>query len=73
MIVFFVFLFVFEPSKTFMTSFGDGCLIVLKKTELSAHENNFHLFVRAFELILFVADRYANSSDCRNFSEFLKY
>ena len=29
----FVFLFVFVPSKTFMTSFGDGCLILLKKTE----------------------------------------
>ena len=31
MIVSFVFLFVFEPSKTFMTSLGDGCLILLEK------------------------------------------
>ena len=30
-IVFFVFLFVFEPSKTFMTSLGNGCLIPLEK------------------------------------------
>ena len=31
MIVYFVFLFVFDPSKTFMTSLGDGCLILLEK------------------------------------------
>ena len=30
-IVFFVFPVVFEPSKTFMTSLGNGCLIVLEK------------------------------------------
>ena len=30
-IVFFVFIFVFEPSKTFMTSLGNGCLILLEK------------------------------------------
>ena len=31
MIVSFVFIFLFEPSKTFMTSLGDGCLILLEK------------------------------------------
>ena len=31
MVLFFVFLFVFEPSKTFMTSLGNGCLILLEK------------------------------------------
>ena len=30
-IVPFVFLFVFDPSKTFMTSLGDGFLILLEK------------------------------------------
>ena len=30
-IVFFVFLFVFEPSKAFMISLGNGCLIMLEK------------------------------------------
>ena len=30
-IVFLVFTFVFEPSKTFMTSLGNGCLILLEK------------------------------------------
>ena len=45
-----------------------------KRQKLSAHENNFHFYsVRDFELILFAADFYANSSDCRNFSEFVKY
>ena len=45
-----------------------------KRQKLSAHEKNFHFFsVRYFELILFAADFYAMYSDCRNFSEFLKY
>ena len=38
-----------------------------KRQKISAHENNFHfVYVRAFEFILFAADFYANSSDCRN-------
>ena len=45
-IVFFVFLFVFEPSKTFMTSFGDGCLILLKKTETLRSRNYFSVLSR---------------------------
>ena len=45
-----------------------------KRQKLSAPENNFHFCsVRAVELIHFAADGYANSSDCRNCSEFLKY
>ena len=30
-VVFFVFLFVFESSKAFMISLGNGCLILLEK------------------------------------------
>ena len=45
MIVSFVFLFVFEPSKTFMTSFGDGCLILLEK------DRNFSLMKLLFIFI----------------------
>ena len=74
MIVFFVFLFAFVPSKTVMISLGDDRLVMLEKTETFCSRKDFIFFyVRAFELILFAADFYANSSDCRNFSEFVKY
>jgi len=74
MIVFFVFLFAFVPSKTVMISLGDDRLVMLEKTETFCSRKEFSFFsVRAFELILFAADCYANSSDCRKFSEFLKY
>ncbi len=73
MIVFFVFLFAFVPSKTVMISLGDDRLVMLEKTETFCSRKEFSLFYeRAFELILFAADFYANSSYC-NFSEFLKY
>ena len=69
MIVSFVFLFVFVPSKTVMISLGDDRLVMLEKTETFCSRKEFSFFsVRAFELILFAADCYANSSDCRNFS-----
>ena len=45
MIVSFVFLFVFEPSKTFMTSLGNGCLILLEK------DRNFSLTKSFLNLI----------------------
>ena len=74
MIVFFVFLFVFVPSKTVMISLGDDRLVMLEKTETFCSRNEFSFScVRDFELILFAADCHANSSDFRNFSEFLKY
>ena len=74
MIVFFVFIFVFVPSKIVMISLGDDRLVMLEKTETFYSRKEFSFVsVRAFELILFAADCYANSSDCRNFSEFLKY
>jgi len=45
-----------------------------KRQKFSAHLKNFHFFsLRDFELILFASDFYANSSDYRNLSEFLKY
>ena len=58
MIVFFVFLFAFVPSKTVMISLGDDRLVMLEKTETfcSRKEFSFFSFVRAFELILFAAD-----------------
>ena len=52
MIVFFVFLFAFVPSKTVMISLGDDRLVMLERQKLSAHENNFHFFCKIFELIL---------------------
>ena len=56
MVVFFVFLFVFEPSKTFMTSLGDGCLILLEKDKRFAHEMIFYFYSeRDFEFIVFSA------------------
>ena len=75
MIVFFVFLFAFVPSKTVMISLGDDRLVMLEKTETfcSRKEFSFFLSVRAFELSTFASDCYANSSDFRNFSEFFKY
>ena len=74
MIVFFVFLFAFVPSKTVMISLGDDRLVMLEKTETFCSRKELSFFsVRAFELILFSADCYANSSDCRNLSEFWKY
>ena len=72
MIVFFVFLFAFVPSKTVMISLGDDRLVMLEKTETFCSRKDFFT-VRAFEWILFAADFYANSSDCHYFSEFLKY
>ena len=74
MIVFFVFVFAFVPSKTVMISLGDDRLVILEKTETFCSRKEFSFFsVRDFELILFYADCYSNSSDCRKFSEFLKY
>ena len=75
MIVFFVFLFAFVPSKTVMISLGDDRLVMLEKTETFCSRKEFSFFyVRAFELILFFsADCYTNSSYFRNFLEFLKY
>ena len=72
MIVFFVFIFAFVPSKTVMISLGDDRLVMLDKTETFYSRKDF-FYVRSFELILFAADCYANSSDCRNVLEFLKY
>ena len=73
MIVFFVFLFAFVPSKTVMISLGDDRLVMLEKTETFCSRKEFSFFsVRDFELILFAANCYANSSDCLNVSEFLK-
>ena len=74
MIVFFVFLFAFVPSKTVMISLGDDRLVMLEKTVPFCSRKEFSFFsIRAFELILSSADCYANSTDCRKFSEFLKY
>ena len=73
MIVFFVFIFAFLPSKTVMISLGNDRLVMLEKTETFYSRKGFSFFyVRDFELILFAADFYANYSDFRNFSEFLK-
>ena len=70
MIVFFVFLFAFVPSKTVMISLGDDRLVMLEKTETFCSRKEFSFFsVRAFELIHFAADCCENSSVCRNFSE----
>ena len=46
MIVYFMFLFVFEPSKTFMTSFGDGCLILLEKDRNFSLTRLFFIFIQ---------------------------
>ena len=46
MIVSFVFLFVFEPSKTFMTSLGDGCLILLEKDRNFSLTKLFFIFIQ---------------------------
>ena len=74
MIVFFVFLFAFVPSKTVMISLGDDRLVMLEKTETFCSRKEFSFFpVRDFELIRFSTDCYANPSDRCNFSEFLKY
>ena len=71
MIVFFVFPFAFVPSKTVMISLGDDRLVMLEKTETFCSGKEFSFFcVRAFELILFADDWYANFSDCHNLSEF---
>ena len=68
-----MFLFAFVPRKTVMISLGDDRLVMLEKTKTSCSRNEFSFFsVRAFELILFAADCYANYSDCHNFSEFWK-
>ena len=56
MIVFFVFLFAFVPSKTVMISLGDDRLVMLEKTETFCSRKEFSFFVRDFELILFAAD-----------------
>ena len=62
MIVFFVFLFVFVPSKTVMISLGDDRFVMLEKTETFYSRKEFSfLSVRVFELIIFYADLYANS------------
>ena len=54
MIVFFVFLFAFVPSKTVMISLGDDRLVMPEKTETFCSRKEFSFFyVRAFELILF--------------------
>ena len=57
MIVFFVFLFAFVPSKSFMISLGDDRFVLLEKTETfySRKEFSFYFSVRAFELIIFAA------------------
>lgn len=74
MIVFFVFLFAFVPSKTVMISLGDDRLVMLEKDRNFLLTKRISIYsVRFFELILFASDCYAISSDCRNFSEFLKY
>ena len=71
---FLCFFFAFVPRKTVMISLGDDRLVMLEKTETFRSRKEFSFFsVRAFELILFAADFYANSSDFRNFSAFLKY
>ena len=36
--------FVFEPSKAFMTSLGNGYLILLEKTETFRNEMIFHFY-----------------------------
>ena len=73
MIVFFVFLFAFVPSKTVMISLEDDRLVMLEKTETFCSRKEFSFFsVRAFELILFAANCYEHSSHRRKFSEFLK-
>ena len=73
MIVFFVFLFAFVPSKTVMISLGDDRLVMLEKTETFCSRKEFTFFsVRDFELIRFAVDCYTNSPDCRSFLEFLK-
>ena len=46
MIVLFVFLFVFEPSKTFMSSLGDGCLIMLEKDRNFSLTRLFFIFIQ---------------------------
>ena len=62
------------PSKTVMISLGNDRLVMLEKTETFYSRKEFSFFsVRAFKLILFAADFYANSEDFRTFSEFLKY
>ena len=55
-IVFFVFLFVFEPSKTFMTSLGDGCLILLEKDKNFLLTRLFFIFIQK-EILSFFASR----------------
>ena len=45
-IVFFVFLFVFEPSKTFMISLGNGCLILLEKDRNFSLTRLFFIFIQ---------------------------
>ena len=50
MIVFFVFLFVFVPSKTFMTSLGDGCLILLEKDRNVSLTKLFFFFIQKYIL-----------------------
>ena len=57
-----------------MISLEDDRLVMLEKTETFCSQKEFSFFsVRAFELIIFAPDLYANSSDCRNILELLKY
>ncbi len=44
MIVFFVFLFAFVPSKTVMISLGDDRLVMLEKTETFCSRKEFSFF-----------------------------
>ena len=46
MVVSFVFIFVSEPSKTFMTSLGDGCLILLEKDRNFSLTKLFFIFIQ---------------------------
>ena len=49
MIVFFVFLFAFVPSKTVMISLGDDRLVMLEKTETFCSRKEFSfLFCKSF-------------------------
>ena len=74
MIVSFVFLFVFEPSKTFMTSLVMLVWSCWKKTETFRSRNYFSLLSRkSFWVDSFYAGLYANFPNCRNFSKCLRY
>ena len=52
----------FVPSKTVMISLGDDRLVMLEKTETFFSRKEFSFFsIRAFKLIHFAADFYANA------------